>query len=353
MNQIDEKWRARQESAVRFVVGSAEATSRGLTQTTSILAQIRCGDVKWLLKWAVIVGLFAWLLIGMIALWPSTARGEWDPVPQAPQAVAPAPALSPAAVTSLEIAVIGLGLTALAAALAEAAEAAVAVTAGVAAGGGLVTVATLAAVTAVITVVVAAVVVSAVIVAPALVAEIRARHAVQAPSVGTGEQTDDMHQATQQAADLAANPQGVLSFPFSGRGHDVDLENQIEAVINNATGGLTIGDVPGAPPGSVPGLGLGLGLSLSPTTPSNPIASDLVDVPGAMPDPGAINVPESGPAPGGFPDAPSCCGDGGMGLMAFEPGPERPERAVPSIPTWLMWLMGLGVGGWALRRRYV
>src|SRR4030095_5791791 len=159
----------------------------------------------------------------------------------------------------------------------------------------------------------------------------------------TGEQTDDMHNANAAAANpmgifnvtVSIDPMGNLEYNIPGRGWvDVDL------------------NAPGVDTGDTSAPGLALGLSLSQTTPPSTVASDLVDVPGTMPDPGQINS-DPGFCCDAAPDG--SVSDGGMGLMmVFNPtgrvGLDGP--AVPGIPTWLMTLLGVGLGGWALRRRW-
>jgi hypothetical protein len=124
-------------------------------------------------------------------------------------------------------------------------------------------------------------------------------------------------------------------------------------VFSDPSGGIRSFSIPAGRPGLLDDLDLnndggqsnvaptlGLELTLNPVgtpTLTNPVASDLVDMPGAMPDPGDINS-----EPGACCDAPGT-GAGDVGLMmAFTP-------AVSTIPTLLM--LGLGGGYWLARRR--
>jgi hypothetical protein len=276
---------------------------------------------------------FVWLALqGLVVILVRLAGAEIGELPPAP----PPDPLSEPQQNALAMAVIGLGLAALAIALGEVAEATVAVTAGVAVGAGaLVTGITLGAVAVVVAVAVATVVVSAVVVAPALNAALRARGTPQSgPSITTGEQTDAMQQAIQQAAELEANPQSSLSVRFSlaGRGLDLDdpeIDQALLDAVSNPSG-ITIGDVPGSPPGSVPGTGLTIGLSPVDTA-----------TPGESGPPSSPSDPAPGP------------GIDGIGLfMVAGPGLDIVNQSpVPTMRT--LWMLLLGGAGWmVVRRRY-
>jgi hypothetical protein len=287
--------------------------------------------VEWPSRaWWVKVFLFWLALQGLVVILVRLAGAEIGDVPAAEPQTGP---LSETGQNALAMAVIGLGLGALAIALGEAVEAAVAVAAGVAVGGGaLATGITLGAAAVVVTVVVATVVVSAVVVAPALNAALRARGTPQSgPSITTGEQSDAMHQAIQQAAELEANPQSGLAVRFSLAGRGLDLTDLNDPEIDEA-----LLDAISNPSGVNPGSG------------QTPPSTGLNLTVGLVNDSNTVNPSESGPVSSPSP-APAPDGLGDVGLfMVADPGL---SQGIPSLGA--IWMLLLGGAGWmVVRRRY-
>jgi hypothetical protein len=261
---------------------------------------------------------------------------ELDPAPAPPALSPPAPAAS--ALTEGQVADLGVvaGLMAMAV-LAEAA-AGVIQTVGVAEAGALSAgigqalaqggVAGTVAAVSITTVTVATVAISllalgiiVIVVAPTLAASLRANHSQRGPSITTGEQTDDMHQAIQAAANAA----GSITINFGGRGGDLDVSD-LDATVDAAiAAGLDTG------PLNAPGTALTV--DLNPVDTSNP--------------------GESGPPSG--PPSDSASADVGLFMVIDErPGAFLVEAGGSVASPAALWLLiGAGAVRWAIRRRAV
>jgi hypothetical protein len=346
----------RQERNADWAYAMSAAATK-LTAANSLFNRVQWHRLRERSTWGPILALAvgAWLVIALVAL---CGRAEGTPITQADfslvnqaaeqsltsanQGLNPAQSANLArAVTLMSLALLGEALAGVLSIVAIHEAAAIAATVGPAiAAGGLsavagITVATVAAFSFVVAV--ATAVGIAYVLAPKVAEGLRQNHpAGPRGSIGSGEQTDDMHQAIQQAI----NPQGALTI-FGSIDADGNLTSMTFGGRGNDPAVVTIDESGNMTPISEP----------NPPNTSQTIDLDPNLDPSTGPSPIDVNPPsDSAPAPdaGGVGDV-GDVGDVGL-MMAFEPNTVPMNGVgVPAIPTLLMF----GLGAWALRRRRV
>jgi hypothetical protein len=300
--------------------------------------------VEWPRRaWWVKVFLFWLALQGLVVLVVRLARAEIGEVPAPPAPAPPAPtppALTEGQVAGLGLAglAIGLGITGLVEAaggvmatvgVAETTALGVGIGQALAQGGvagttAAISIGTVAVASIAISILALGIIV--VVLLPTLAQALRQSHPQIARSGGTGEQTDQMHQQTVQAAELENNPQGAVTVEVAispggdlvgiAINDDLDLNAAMDAAIN--AGGQS-----NVPPG-IPTTHVELSPVTDLTTPGDPTATP--DAP--APDQGSPDV----------------------GLFMVADGGSSREAAVPNLPTaWA--LLAAGTVAWAMRRR--